>query len=609
MSETLILSLFAFIICLAIYGLDLLRPRPTLLQPGLPKRSTSGMFTTLALFGVISGWAIPHMISEYGLPAGYGALMIVGMTIVITLISKRLWVLARRYQTRSQVTLVRMYFRDDALAGVVSVLNGATCVVLTAMIFHLIGSVASHVTGLGIIGFYIGITGIALAGYLVCTTRDRNTASRADVISFGVYIIGMVGLGLLVLNQFGGFDGLGIAIEQHVSTVAKFPSTEGHGGGDFPALLAIPGVYQNVMNVQGDFYVGGPWTGLMILSASLCAIGMCVSQIGFVQMTEASDTRKFSGDHIVRYAFVGGGLAVVFAIPAGLGVILGVDINLLKIMAGESLAVSGTVARVGFSIFGFVIFASCLSMLFTAFGIPIERDGNAPKPSWVKILMLALFAGLLAFTPLLQLIDYVTLLMALSAQLLPLVFGLCWAPWLTRRGAFAGLIGGMIAVLLTDFPGVLIQHALIGNQVWGTSPFTMHAAGWGLIFNVLITVVISAATQSAEARTHRATFHDVLQSHASIGDEARGLIPVAWVFTVSWFLFALGPGAVIGNSIFGAPDQPIAGWNFSIPSIWAWQMFMWVMGVALVWFLASRLGVSHPVEGTVKPVTEENKSN
>ena len=577
--------------------------------PGLPKRSTSGMFTTVALFGVISGWAIPHMITEYGLPAGYGALMIVGMTIVITLLSKRLWVLARRYQTRSQVALIRIYFRDDALAGIVSVLNGVTCVVLTAMIFHLIGSVASHVTGLGIIGFYIGVTGIALVGYLICMTRGLSPSSRADMINFGIYIAGMVGLGLLVLNQVGGFDGLGAAIEQHVSSGAKFPSTEGHGGGDFPAFLSIPGVYQNVMNVQGDFFVGGPWTGLMILSASLCAIGVCITQIGFVQISETSDTRQFSGDHIIRYAFIGGGLAVVFAITAGLGTFIGVDINILKIMAGESSTVVSGGARVGFSIFGFVIFASCLALLFTAFGLPIEQDDVAPRPARVKILMLALFGGLLAFTPLLQLIDYVTLLMALSAQLLPLVFGLCWLPWLTRRGVFVGLAGGMVAVLLTDFPGVLIQQALIGTPIWGASPMTMHAAGWGLMINVLITIAVSAATQSATAREHRAAFHDVLQSYAPIGDEARGLIPVAWVFTISWFLFALGPGAVIGNSIFGAPDQPIVGWNFSVPSIWAWQIFMWIIGVALVWFLATRLGVSHPVEGTVKPASEKNETN
>lgn len=609
MSDTLIIFITAFVICLAIVGSELIRPSKAETNPGLPKKSTVGLFNVVAFFGVISAWALPHMITEYGLPAGYGALMIVGMTITITLLSKRLWVLGQRYQTRSQVALVRAYFHDDGLASIISVLNGIICVVLTAMIFHLIGSVASHVTGLGITGFYLGITGAALVGYLFAQARNQRSTLRADIISFTIYVIGLIALGVVVLNQIGGFDGLGGAIEQHVKSAGRFPTTEGHGGGDFSAFLALPGVFQSVLNVPGDFFVGSPWTGLMILSASLCVIGLGISQIGFVQMTEASGTRRLSGDHVVRYAFIGGGLAIVFSIVTGVGTVVGIDLNILKVMAGETPTQLGVGARVGFTLFGFVIAATSLAMLFNAFSTPIEIRDDRKNPGHTKMMMLALFAGLLAFTPLVQLIEYVTLMMAMSAQLIPLIFGLCWLPWLTRQGVSAGLVVGIVAVLFTDFPGVLIQQSLIGDPLWGTSPLTMHAAGWGLIINLLITVVVSAVTQSDDARRHRADFHEVLQSHASINDEARGLIPVAWIFTVSWFLFALGPGAVIGNSIFGAPNQPMTGWNFAMPSIWVWQIFMWIMGVALVWFLATRLGVSHPAEGAVKPITDQHEND
>lgn len=602
MPESLIIFLAALVICIAIVGVDLFKPYQTSAPPGIGRRSTSGFFTTVAFFGIISGWALPHMITEYGLPAGYGALMIIAVTIVITLLSRRLWVLAQRYETRSQITLVRLYYRDDGLAGIVSVMNGIMCVVLVAMIFHLIGSVASHVSGYGIYGFYMGVVGIALGGYMISMARSQNHVTRSDVISFIVYVIGVIGLGIIVLDKIGGFEGLGIAIEQHVLSAGRLPATEGFGGGDFPAFLALPGMYQNVFNVPGDFLVGSPWTGLMILSASLCLVGVGVSQIGFVQISESPDTRRFIRDHVGRYAFTGGGLAVVFSIIAGLGTVVGVDLNILKVIAGESSMSLDVFTRTGFALFGFVIATTGLAMLFNAFSMPVETSSNHRQPSKGKINILIFFAGVLAFTPLVQLVDYVTLMMALSAQLLPLVFGLCWLPWLTRSGVLAGLIAGIIAVLLTDFPGVLIQQALIENLVWGISPLTMHAAGWGLIINILVAIVVSTATQTDDGRDHRAIFHDVLQKHAPIHDEARGLIPVAWIFTASWFLFALGPGAVIGNSIFGAPDQPAESWNFQIPSIWAWQIFMWVMGVALVWFLAMRLGISHPVEGVVKPV-------
>ena len=205
MPETLIIFLAAFAIHIVILGIDVLKPSHGTSAPGIPRRSTTGMFTVVALFGLISGWALPHAITEYGLPAGYGALMIVAIAITATLLSKRLWVLAERYRTRSQVVLIRMYYRDDGLAGLVSVLNGIMCVVFAALIFHLIGSVASHVTGLGITGFYLGVGSIALATILWCQARRRKAVSRADGVHFAIYILGVIGLGVLVLNQTDGF--------------------------------------------------------------------------------------------------------------------------------------------------------------------------------------------------------------------------------------------------------------------------------------------------------------------------------------------------------------------------------------------------------------------
>ena len=499
------------------------------------------------------------MIAEYGLPAGYGALMIIAMAIVMTLLSKRLWVLARRYRTRSQVTLVRLYFRDDGLAGMVSVLNGITCLVLLALIFHLVGSVTSFATGLGIAGFYAGAAAITIVGYVYYLNVGMDRASIAGTLSLVIFILGMMGLGIAVLSHIGGFAGLGIALEQYVASAGKFPSTEGHGGGDFPALMALSGVYQNVMNVQGDFYVGSPWTGLMVMSASLCAVGICVSQIGFGQMTGGSDTRRLGADHVVRFGLLGGGAAVVFGIASGAGALVDIDFNILGIMAGDATHVDGIAARIGFTMFGVLIFMTGTAVVLGSFATPVGEAQDDTVKSNIKIAMLAGFAGLLAFTPLLQLIDYTTLVLALSAQLLLPLFAICWAPWFTRAGIYAGLVSGIIVVLLTDFPGLLIQQALLDGAVWGASPMTMHAAGWGLLVNVVVVICVSAVTQSRDDLSHRLAFHDDLQIYAPIDKEARGLVPVAWIFTIAWFLFALGPGAVIGNSIFGAPGQPAQG--------------------------------------------------
>ena len=51
------------------------------------------------------------------------------------------------------------------------------------------------------------------------------------------------------------------------------------------------------------------------------------------------------------------------------------------------------------------------------------------------------------------------------------------------------------------------------------------------------------------------------------------------------------PGAVIGNTIFGNPNDA-ASWIFGMPSIWAWQILWWALGVGMMWFLAYKMEMS-----------------
>jgi hypothetical protein len=80
----------------------------------------------------------------------------------------------------------------------------------------------------------------------------------------------------------------------------------------------------------------------------------------------------------------------------------------------------------------------------------------------------------------------------------------------------------------------------------------------------------------------------ILREHASLSAGKRRLAPVAWVMSVLWFWFAVAPGAVIGDWIFGEPNDPPSWW-LGIPSIWSWQIVGWGLGVALMWFLAYRM--------------------
>ena len=194
------------------------------------------------------------------------------------------------------------------------------------------------------------------------------------------------------------------------------------------------------------------------------------------------------------------------------------------------------------------------------------------------------------------------LAVAFGFQMWPSLAAVCWFPWITRQGATLGLAAGLIGVIFTETIG---QQITGGSLPWGRWPWTIHSAGWGMLLNLGVCLSVSAMTQNSEARTHRMTFHNFLNEHASLSADKRKLIPTAWVITLAWMFFGIGPGAVIGNTIFGAPDAGVDGWTFGIPSIWAWQILFWGLGVGMMWFLAYKMEMSTVPDREVEALVED----
>ena len=68
--------------------------------------------------------------------------------------------------------------------------------------------------------------------------------------------------------------------------------------------------------------------------------------------------------------------------------------------------------------------------------------------------------------------------------------------------------------------------------------------------------------------------------------------PAVWALILGWMFFAIGPGAVLGNDLFGAPGAGIDAWKLGIPSLWAWQIIWWALGVFVIWWLAYKMEFS-----------------
>lgn len=183
-------------------------------------------------------------------------------------------------------------------------------------------------------------------------------------------------------------------------------------------------------------------------------------------------------------------------------------------------------------------------------------------------------------------------------QMWPALIATCYWPFLTRQGVIWGLVTGLLVVTLTDSIG----QDWLGITAWGRWPLTIHAAGWGIACNLGVAILVSLLTK--DGRDRKMEFHSFLRETASVPPNKQRLVPLAWVVTILWFLFAIGPGAVIGNTLFGDPNN-LETWLFGIPSIWAWQTLGWAFGVAMMWFLAYYLEMSRLSRREIQPLAED----
>ncbi len=198
------------------------------------------------------------------------------------------------------------------------------------------------------------------------------------------------------------------------------------------------------------------------------------------------------------------------------------------------------------------------------------------------------------------------LAVAAGTQMWVPLAAICFLPWITRAGAVWGLAVGVIAVLMTENIGINVFAGLGIEVPWGRWPLTIHAAGWGIILNILVCAAVSAVTQDKEELEHRMKFHNFLKDHAGLPEHKRHLIPIAWIVCIGWFFFAVGPGIVIGNWLFGHPSDPGTWWVFGLPSIWVWQIVWWALGVAMMWFMCYKMEMSTVPEREIEVLFDED---
>jgi Na+/proline symporter len=527
------------------------------------------------------------LVAAYGLQANHLAVGLVLAAIAAALFQKRLWVAARLTGLRTLGDLIGSYYGSVTLRIFLLVILFVFTVPVSAVSLAEIGRIIEAATRGEVSG---GIAVWATAFFLFLFSVIGGWRGV-------VYVLAAESVLLLALMVFIAvvagttFDSLAFA-ERGIATPAGILSDR------------IPGVIQFTDGIGKEVPQGGLWTTVAILSFALTTIGIVLSP-AFSLL--GISTRGRTPLAFTQVWMIGGlsaglllllspilGAEIATASAGGPPSLVGFADRLAAIdqMLGAAylllLVLSLQIAVAAFAMSG----ASAMTIeLLDRYILPGMSGSSQRTAARVGLGFIYLAIALAAsFAPLASAI-LAPLALSLTVQLIPALLGLCWLPWMTRGGVLSGLIIATIIVVFTEPAGLVAFERLFLELPWGRWPLTVHAAAWGLFFNLIIAVIISLVTRRREVDDGRRRLHETFEASYSVRIGGPALMTAKWSLTLIWLFLALGPGAILGNTIFT--------WSFGVeapfgsrPSLMAWQIVAWLSGVLIVWWLAYRSQLS-----------------
>jgi len=539
---------------------------------------------------------------------------------------KRQWMLSRKFGYITPGEMYYDYYQSDTIRIISVLVTFFFAVPLLAVLFGATGYLVNILTG-EYVSRELGMWVISIIVLFYVTRGGFKSIFSVGVVQSWLYFLTVIILGLITYSFIGDIEIFGKSLAKIASSKISFwGNTNGYGGGDYNSYFALPGVIQWVAGLGKNEAVGGPWTAMMIFTFTISFMGIILSPSFSMLSYTAKHPKVFSYYQIWGSAVVVGLLLFIFTTFQGIGASLlgaNAEVNsngfsidkllpeisnsdhssivyhIMNLMDNHALWLTGLLA-VGLIA---ALQSTAASLLMTS-GSIITRDFYKAyvnqNMSWEKerraariIMMLIFLASLyLATFAKPAMIIFSGISISIAFQFLIVLLGLVWFPWITRGAAISGIIIGIIIVILTETIGQQIS----GNRLpWGRWPLTIHSGIWGLLFNVFICFSVSAFSSIIKIdndRDYRQKFHNFLNENMGLHPSRTKLRSFAYVITLIWLFFGVGPGQVLGNNFFGAPDAGYDSWILKIPSLWGYQLIWWFFGIGLIWFLASKMDLS-----------------
>ena len=566
------------------------------------------VFIIVATGTIFSGWIFfvhPSLIFMNGMPYSMTSLCAIGIPLLGIVFLKRQWMLSKKYGFVTPSEMMGVYFKSEFIRILIVIITLGFAIPFIAMQLSLGGILISilsdDIIGAGSASFLIG--GIII---LYLSISGIKSIVYIDTIQFLLVIFGVVSIGFITLDLVGGWD----LLNESLSRISNIKKNLFNLKESYSSYLAIPGTIKLTEILDKKMFYSGIWTSSMILTFVFALTGIQMSPNFLMLVFSSKEVKPFAAQQVWFSAFLIGLIFIFFTI------IVGVSSNLLG--ANNIINESGEYSPLFFGILALCAIASVqsTSYFYLSSSAIVTRDivkrfflknMNNEKQIFSSRILLGLFFIIslsLSIQSLETILSVGIFSLSIACQMFVPLIAICYFPWLTKQGVGLGIVVGIIAVLSTDIVG----QTLFGDFItWNKWPLTIHSSVWGVLFNLIASISISFITQDAKETNHRQKFHDFIDDYKSHSIMRKSLKPSAWIVTVTWIFFALGPGSIVGNNIFGKPGD-IESWSFGTPSIWVWEIISWILGIILIWFLAVKMEMSTSPEKNIIAQTEDISS-
>ncbi len=591
------------------------------------------VYTVVATGTIFSGWiffAQPSLILLNGFSFSTTSLYVIAISLMGILFLKRQWMLSKRFGFVTSSEMLATYFKSDLIRILTVVVALGFAIPFIAMQLSLAGTIISiasdNVIGSGsgsillgsVIVVYLSLSGIRSTVYI-------------DTVQFLLTIFGIIALGFVAYDLVGGWD----LLNESSSRISNLKKNLFNVKESYASYLSVPGTIKIVEILDNGLSYGGIWTSSMILTFAFGLCGIVMSPNFSMLAFSSREVDTFGNQQVWFSSFLIGLVLIFFSTGIGVGTIFlgannivnesGNNIsnilpnnilpNEIETLVPHLINVIGDYSPI---FFGLLLICSLAALQSTSFlylssSAIITRDilkrffiqnmNNREQIFASRILLMVIFivSVVISIQSSNVIFSLGSFSLSIACQMFIPLIAICYFPWFTKHGVAFGMVVGILAVFFTENIGQIIFGDII---IWNKWPLTIHSSVWGLLFNLAGSVTISLITQETKETNHKYKFHEFINEHKNVSLKRRSLKPSAWIVTIAWIFFALGPGVVIGNQMFGKPSN-VESWSFGMPSIWVWQIIFWLLGVVLVWFLAFKMEMSTPPSKTIVSQTDD----